>query len=112
MCHLVGQGAHLRQARQRELLALHGLLHRRWIRLIDPQLILQLEGRVELCLTYFTDCAVTNEAAHAKNISDHGLVMRLAEHEGDELADCREEHHDVIGRLGDICEGRSLLHFG
>lgn len=55
-----------------------------------------------MSLAYFTDCAVTNEAAHAKNISNHRLVMRLAEHEGNKLANCREEHHDVIRCLGRI----------
>ena len=96
MGHLVGQGAYLCQARQSELLSLHGLLQLRRVRLIDPQLILQLKSGVEMSFAYFTYCAVTNEAAHAKNISNHRLVMRLAEHEGNKLANCREKHHDVI----------------
>ena len=102
MGHLVRQRAHLCEARQSELLTLHGLLQLRWVRFIYPQLILHLKSRVEMGFAYFPNCAVTNEASHAKNISNHRLVMRLAEHEGDELADCREKHHDVVRCLGRI----------
>ena len=59
-----------------------------------------------MSLAYFTDCAVTDEAPHAENVSDDRLVVRLAEHKSDKLANRREKHHDVIGRLrciGEVC---------
>ena len=96
MRDLVCQGAHLSQACQGKLLSLHGLLQFRRVRLINPQLLLQLQSWVEMSLAYFTDCAVTDEASHSKNVSNHRLIVRLSKHEGDKLSNCREKHHDVI----------------
>ena len=47
----------------------------------------------------FSNGTVTDEVTKSKNISDHCLVVRLAEHEGDEFADRGEYHGDMVHGL-------------
>ena len=76
-----------------------------WVHFRDAELRLECYGRIKMRHANLPDRAVTNEVTEAKNVSNHCLVMRLAEHEGDELAHSGEEHHHLRCSLGFVREG-------
>ena len=99
MGDLLGEGAHLCKLSKRQFLPLRGLLQLTWVLLGHSQLLLQLDGRVELRLPNLPNRTVTDEGAHAKNVGNHCLIVRLAEHESGKFPNSSEEHHDMICSL-------------
>ena len=95
VCELLRERAYTCELWECKLLSLSRFLQLLRILLWDTCLLCQHTSRIELGHSNLTYRAVTNKIAHAENICDNRLIVRLPKHEGDELADRREDHHYV-----------------